>query len=430
MRRLAARLRERAADAPALTAAAAGAAFLPLLVGALRWGQGGWDHGVYCAAVQVVAQGGNPYAVAEIQAVSGLPLAFAYLPLTLPAWAALCPLGLAGWNAIGLASLAGAVLVAHRTRSDGDVLWTATLLATGLGAAFWNLHTGNVGLPSLLVFAGAALALARGRGLAAGALVGLLGALKLFPLAFAGLFLLRPGAWRRKLGPMAAAAGAAVAVHAASWLAYPALTEAYHLRLLGRAGGTAASEQVVTNVVALNNPSALLLTQAVTDQLTSLGVAAGTALYGLLVVGLGAAYLAWLRGRAPAFGTAFAVGVLALLLVQPRLKPYSFVYALVPLHRLTAGARPRLKAAVLASAAVYPLLAHLAMAVLGWGTALAGVPGGAVLWILLSFSQWLGLAAALGLLVAADAEARLAGEPADDPLDPLRAWFRRVATPG
>lgn len=191
----------------------------------------------------------------------------------------------------------------------------------------------------------------------------MLSAIKLFPLAFGALFLFREGSLKQKMKPVATLLAVVVAIHLVSWLLYPSVTPDYYLSLFGllEQQYTPGSEFLITNIDGIDHPSSLLFFQAIATGVFGVSLVVGILAYGcyLLLVSGGSIAYVLARREEFSFFDIFLVGTVLILAVLPRLKPYSFTSALVPLYLLTVNRDLRTKFAVLFATGAFPLAANL-----------------------------------------------------------------------
>jgi hypothetical protein len=224
--------------------------------------------------------------------------------------------------------LAGVALWAWRL-GVGDPWMLAALLSGGFAAASWNFYTGNTGIIEFLAVAAALHGLVYKRHGVAKLALGLVSAVKLTPLGFAVVFgavMLRDRT-RRELVVFGAGLVAGFAtIHVLSLLIGPAYEYSYVLQLTGLIPNQHAAIRETS--AGASNPTLLLLLKNI---LKSLGAskAALTLVYGLLLAAVAwQCYRIWRRDPEPL--TIWAFGMLLACLLLPRLKPYSFTYALLP----------------------------------------------------------------------------------------------------
>jgi hypothetical protein len=288
------------------------------------------DFGVYCAGLRALDANGDVYDMQVLQARFGSPSPFPMpnpaivLPLLRPA----CATGhyLPYW--FGVTALAFVAIGLLDRTPDWPLL--AVTMASGFASLYWMLATGNIApLECLLVSVGLmGLYSARRGWFAAG--LGIAAFVKTIPAA------LVPVAWltgepRQRWRNMLGAAAVCVAFYALFLVTMRAQFVPYWEQLVGLRG------ILVDEVVAGGefHPSILSAAGDVSRAVTRHAFA-GVAIYVLIVAVIARDFLFRVvpasRGAA-AWSLPF-VAVLAILLVFPRLKPYSFNMALVPLYVL------------------------------------------------------------------------------------------------
>jgi hypothetical protein len=323
----------------------------------LRGGRYGWDYEVYCGSIRAVQAGFDPYLPENSRRFLGnnwvMPYPAGALVLLSPA--CLKPRTLYPAFYTLLLALAGFQL--WRLWPEQPLL-LAALLVGGLVAAPFNYLTGNTGIVELVAFVAALAASSAGRLRSAGTWLGIVAAVKLFPLALGAVF--AAVAWRER-GPrsgvrlgLGIALGFAI-VHGLTLLIDPR----YELSLFralsgGFPGQTSALDEMRAN---WTNPALPLI---IRDAVALLG---GPALLAHALLGAGAvaaaALLLRLWRRESDALTLWSYGVLVVCLLLPRFKSYSFVYALVPLFYLLLRKSPGQQALVMLVGSLLPLLLFL-----------------------------------------------------------------------
>ena len=193
----------------------------------------GKDHQVYCAALKAMDNGIDPYPVENLREFGGDQLSYSYPPLAARLFWPTCQLGKYGYvfADIGLLLLTYLLLL-PQARDRGFLL---ALLVSGYLALSWNIATGNTGVLELLLLAALFRLIRSGRYSLPMVLIGVVGFIKIIPLAFAlGAFFVDRSAplkqrALRALIPMATAA----VLFGISQALYPAFGESYFRQLLG-----------------------------------------------------------------------------------------------------------------------------------------------------------------------------------------------------
>lgn len=311
----------------------------------LRSGRYGWDYDVYCGSIKAVQAGLDPYYAENSRKFVGNTLVLPYPLGALVFLGPACIQPRALYPALYAVMLAGVALWAWRL-GVGDPWMLAALLSGGFAAASWNFYTGNTGIIELLAVAVALHGLVYKRHGVAGLALGLVSAVKLTPLGFVVVFgavMLRDRT-RRDLVVFGAGLVAGFAtIHVLSLLIGPAYEYSYVLQVTGLIPDQHAAIRETS--AGASNPTLLLLLK---DILKSLGApkAALALVYGLLSAAVAwQCYRIWRRDPDPL--TIWAFGMLLACLLLPRLKPYSFTYALLPVAYLSMRLSPPRQIALL-----------------------------------------------------------------------------------
>ena len=129
-----------------------------------------------------------------------------------------------------------------------------------------------------------------------------------------------------------------------SYLLFPKLELSYYTSILGQR----QQRSPIFEFGGWDNPTSLLFASdlgkyifhkedALTVDIFHNGdmriVAATIVIYGIFFCGIGLIFLKYIKMN-PSFPDRFFVGVLAIMLLLPRLKPYSFTFALIPIYFL------------------------------------------------------------------------------------------------
>ncbi|HVZ74482.1 MAG TPA: glycosyltransferase 87 family protein [Polyangia bacterium] len=308
--------------------AAVVASAVALDLGRVRAPWGGWDARVYCAAARAADAGKSPYVVANLEPFGVDRLSFSYPLATLAVFRPLC----AGDARARFALFYGACLVvafglAAWAASTERVLLGVWLLGGFAGAAFcfWTL---NVGLLELALFAASVPLVARKRHAAAAMAIGLAASFKLVPVLLAApLLFVAP---TRRLRVAGAAIAAPAATLGLSAVMSPAFFRDFVANVFGRIPNQHAP--ALEGLPDATNPTFVL---ALEGGLSGLGVPR-VVYYVVLVALLIVAVLVTRRLRARGLDDVrlFAVGALFVLLLLPRLKPYSLPFATLPVFLL------------------------------------------------------------------------------------------------
>lgn len=314
------------------------------------------DFGVYCAGLRALDAGGDVYDMQTLQSRFGSPSPFpmpnpaVVLPLLRPA----CATG--HYVPYWLGAIALTFLVVGLLDSTPDWPLLAVTMASGFASLYWMLATGNIApLECLLVSAGLmGLYSARRGWFAAG--LGIAAFVKTIPAALVPAAFLDEDP-RHRLRNVLGAVAVCVAFYAVFFVTMRAQFVPYWEQLVGLRG------ILVDEVVAGGefHPSILSAAGDLSRVVTGRSLAA-VAIYALIVAAIARDFL--FRVVPASTGSAAwslpFVAVLAILLVFPRLKPYTFNMALVPLYVLMKPLPLPRQALLLGVACVIPLAGILA----------------------------------------------------------------------
>lgn len=356
----------------------------------------GWDTRVYCAAATAFGQGLDPY---RVENLGGLSLSFVYQPVYVRLIEPLCGLAWPVPHAYTLASLTAVALSVLLwpgvLRRDGAGL-AAVLALGGVSGLAWTVLTGNTSAFELLALTLAVVAMRSGKWAAAAAVLGLLGSLKLVSLGLLAVVLVADAPWKRRLAWMGYGLAAFMAVAAVSAALHPDLMLSFLKQITGRIGG---QHTPLHETGDLYHPSLMFalgglagLRGLTVDGTVGYSVAALAlfgAVFALVCAGALTVVRRYERG-ACSLDTRIGFALLILILFMPRLKPYTFLLAALPVWLLARPLAPAGRAAVVAVAVMLPALTGLTA---GFGA------GNTSLWW--NFQQPLSLLAVLALLLLA-----------------------------
>ncbi|MBM3296534.1 MAG: DUF2029 domain-containing protein, partial [Candidatus Aminicenantes bacterium] len=278
----------------------------------------GRDFNIYVSAVRVHDSGGNPYAPAELASQSGDFLAFTSSPVTLPVFTILDKLAKPfGYWVLYLLFLALSFFVVVKSFSNNDLLYLAVLLLSGFWASYLNLMTGNIELLMLLVFSAACFFYVRNRLPAFYLSIGALAVFKVAPALFGLPPFLIGGEKRLKVRAALMFFAVLAALNGLSLALYGRAHIAWLKQLFGQgairdaAGGSGVSFFALAYRLLLAEDRDPLFFAGLLHAVFSAVCVLGFIIFKRRVVDRNAV---------------FFFGVLAALLVMPRLRDYSFVY--------------------------------------------------------------------------------------------------------
>jgi len=296
-----------------------------------------WDAPIYCAAREAYDAGLSPYLVSNLKRFQAVDFSFVYPLHALLLLKPFCSgdvtfrFTVLYWACLALAFL----LSASRLRVWPEWGLLAVLLLGGFSGTAWNFAAGNIGLVELFGFSVCYYFLIRDRPAMAALALGATASFKLVPILFAFCFLfLRLPPSRGRLvaySYLSLAAGLAV-----SYAMSPPFFRDFVLQLLGLHPNQHAP---INEVWPEGNPVFLLalkvfLADLRLDSPALISVVAAVMIFSMITL------LIRLRRRGLDDVRLFSMGILFVMLLMPRMKPYSFTYAALPVFFLIQG-RPR-----------------------------------------------------------------------------------------
>jgi hypothetical protein len=291
----------------------------------------GWDYRVYCGAAKAFDAGKDPYVVDNIQPYSDVFFSFAYPPITLVLFKAACVMKSAkAYYLIWTVLLLAIVLIVNRAIKDPDALFLLTLILTGFVTIFWSFYTGNAALVEAFVFSIGYYFVLKKRYQLGAMFVTLSSIFKILPIVFAVLLLLIHGDWKKKLKVGGVAAATFILMHGASLLLFPGISKTYYSSILGNVPN---QHTPITETGGLTNPAPMLFVSDLSEKIFGPNNVAFFVLYSIVILCVGVLFFNFARinrGKSDDdFGKVFSLGIIAIYLILPRLKPYSFAPALL-----------------------------------------------------------------------------------------------------
>lgn len=280
--------------------------------------KGGWDHQIYCKAVEAVQAGKDPYITANL----GLELSYPYPAVFLEVYQPLCTVDpkVYIFAHFAVLLLAASILIGML---NWDPLITLAWIFLGYNAANSNYHTGNVGAFEALFFAMFLVAFVKKQPT---------GTLWLVPPSFLKLtpsLLVLPallaewGSFRKKAQAALTFAFGLLGLILLNFLFSQDLFISFWLQAMGKHPGQHSPiREIEANP---SNPTVLIFFQNISEKL--LGAQWGI-LFGICLLGLAAfSYWIWKKALRPEHDRLRRLcwSYLILFLWIPRLKPYSLV---------------------------------------------------------------------------------------------------------
>ncbi len=305
---------------------------LNILVILLQFNGSGWDFNIYLSALKVWVSGGNPYLVQSIQHYDQTELTFVYPPITLIFFKIL----FFSQNKIiyyiyWISALLLTFFIVKKTDNNFQPLLFMTLLITGFTATIWNFITGNIGLLELLIFALAIFYLVQKNSYYIPAiLITLIGFVKIIPIFLTCLFLLTPQTNKEKLKVISTILILFCSLSVVSWLLFPNLTIYYYLSITGGL----SQYTPIAESGGISNPSSLFLFENISNLFIKNNLYFSLVLFVAYATFILSIFLRYIKKVYRDFLEIFCVGTLAIFLIVPQMKPYTFTLAIIPVYFL------------------------------------------------------------------------------------------------
>jgi hypothetical protein len=294
----------------------------------------GLDNNVFCGAVSSFSNGDDPYYVSNLEKYSGNVFPFVYFPLTLIFFIPLCLfktvlIYLMCWVILLLFIFLIAKKI-DRFQGNGDTLFLITILITGFATMYENLLSGNVGLVEGFLFSIVLLALVKGRYYLSSIILGMIASLKIFPLLFGGLFLFGKRILKKKVWTIILFVVGFLAIHLISAMLFPEFTGSYIKTITGTMEGQFRLQEETGGC----NPSSYVFLKEAVFSFTQNNILFYL-IYASFCLLIAIFFVYRLKNHKDLFFNHFCLGILGIMLIWTRLKPYSFVWALLPIYFLT-----------------------------------------------------------------------------------------------
>lgn len=284
----------------------------------------GWDHQIYCKAIEIGKQGINPYLVENL----GSSLSYTYPALFLKIYEPLCGSDSRAyiWVQFGLLMFIVALLVFFLKT---DLFFTAAWVFLGFNGAYANYTTGNIGVFEAWFFAIFLVLYSREKWwstifLVPSAFLKVVPSLMVLPA-----MLRKPFSWKWAVSAAATAGIAVVVLNVLSYLYSPELYKNFFIQILGL---NSSQHSPIAEVD--SNPSNLTIPLFLKNLSSILWQDCWGAVFVVLALGL-LAFSFWLWDKNIRHQKNQLIAVcwsfLVLMLWLPRLKPYSMVIVCIAL---------------------------------------------------------------------------------------------------
>lgn len=292
----------------------------------------GGDYNIYCGAVKVFENGNNPYLVDNLRVYTRSDLSFTYLPLNIIIFKGLCHFNryFDSWIIYYICwagLLFGSFLVIKKSDADCQHLLLFTLLITGFMGTYWNFFTGNTGLIHVFLISLMFYSIIKKRYYWASLFLVFASLLKIIPLILSALFIFAKISKWTKMKIWIFVALLFISTHLLSFILYPGITTSYYLSIIGWMGQqhSPIHERVGTFFFLFKEISNTLF-----GGIPVISLCLYLVFTGLIL----AVVVKYSRVKNRSFLNVFSLGMLAFMLIFPRLRAYSFAWSLVPAYFL------------------------------------------------------------------------------------------------
>ena len=298
--------------------------------------------------VDAFNQNKDPYILANIQDYVGDKLPYVYPPHMLIFFEMFYSLqNIAIYRLfIVLLLIASVYFIAKSDYKPDHIFLYIILLITGFFSAYWNFLTGNFAIMSLFLIAVMFYLIKKDKFKESAFVNGLMTSITLYPMIFSGAFLTLKRSYKEMLTLVGIVAITFGAIFVVSYLFNPLLAQSFTQSLIG-------NESQLKDTGGMSNPTPYLMFDYIAPNNLLISGAISLIYIGLV---LGALYLFTKRNTDPF--KIYTFGFLSMFMLLIRIKPYSFIMAVVPIYFLIKDYSYKLKIAVLLSISLFPFLMY------------------------------------------------------------------------
>lgn len=219
-------------------------------------------------------------------------------------------------------------------------------MITGFFSAYWNFLTGNFAIMSLFLISVMFYLIKKNKFKESAIVNGLMASITLFPIMFSGSFLTLKRSYKELLTLIGIAGITFGVIFIVSYIFNPPLAQSFIQSLIG-------NESQLKETGGMSNPTPYLMFGYIVQNNVLI-----TGVLSLTYIGLvlGALYLFTKRNTDPF--KIYTFGFLSVFMLLIRIKPYSFIMAIVPIYLLIKDYSYKLKIAILLSISLFPFLMY------------------------------------------------------------------------
>lgn len=313
----------------------------------------GWDFKTYCSAVKAVEEGKNPYFLKDLKEYGEGYLSFLYPPSSIILFKVFCFFDKkVSYHFLWLLLLIFSFFLIKLCDKNFNSFFLMTLLITGFTATYHNFRSGNVGLLELFFFSFVFLFLIKEKYSLFAIFLNITAWLKVIPILYGGLFIFLKTSRLKKLKTLSFLLIIFVFINFSSYVFYPKIISSYYFSVTGKIDN---QNSPLNEIGDFSNPSSLFFFKELFSRLFGLNNLISFAFF-ILFLALVILLFFIIRGQRIGNLDLFSFGILSILLMLPRLKPYSFTLALLPIYFLTKDFDYKGKFWTITMASLLPLL--------------------------------------------------------------------------
>jgi hypothetical protein len=316
----------------------------------ITYSYSGWDYDVYRSSIKVFNDGGNPYIFANLNLPYKSSFTYIYPPITIPFMSIICPFdSKLSYYIIWSIMLVATFLIVKRCDKNLKPLFLTTVLTTGFLATYWNFISGNIGLLELLFFSLTFYWIIKERYDLSTVSISLIAVFKLTPISFVGSFIFTRASRLNKIKIFGLMVFLFAIIHILSYILYPNLSKTYFWRVQ-------TNENIFEIFGKQASPALFLLFKDISYLFFADYLLYTFILYFLFIGFVGILFLTYIQKQNRKFLEIFSLSTIAIMIILPRLKPYSFVYALLPVYFLIKDSDYKVKFYTLMIISAFPLV--------------------------------------------------------------------------
>lgn len=311
------------------------------------------DLEVFCQAGKVIANGGNPYLTSQL----GLELSWNYPSALAYGFYFICPLFNLEQNYIWIYAILFFIGISlwftHK-----DWLYGIILCSTGLFTLGWTMITGNISTIEFLLFSISILLFFRKKINASLFVFGMFASLKLIPILYLPAFLMTQDSTKDKAKIILWSFAGFISLPLLSFITSPHLFAWYLRQMFGLIPNQHNPLNEFEPLVLNQSLSvAILSLLGLESQLEALNLIFSLGIY---ILGICLFYLIYKTVYKPEnHFVIFSLAIILLTIFMPRLKPYSFLPAILCFYLISKEQRNLIKSVYLILLSIMPTILHL-----------------------------------------------------------------------